>query len=137
MMNQKTTIIKHLNQNKMEKEFVNYNQALALKELRFDEPCLAFYDGKNTESFYFNNLRDASGDYIPFKKHDRLKWFGAPLYQQVFRWFREKYDLNYVIVKAESWFYTINGCNTQEGFNIYEEAENACIDKLIEIVKSK
>ena len=45
------------------------------------------------------------------------------------------YDLHYVIVKAESWFYTINGCNTQEGFKTYEEAEDACIDKLIELVK--
>jgi hypothetical protein len=54
-----------------------------------------------------------------------------------FRWFREKYDLNYVIVKAESWFFTINGCNTQEGFNTYEEAELACLRKLIEIHKSQ
>ncbi len=55
----------------------------------------------------------------------------------VLKWFREKYNLHYVIVKAESWFYTINGCNTQEGFNTYEEAELACLKKLIEIVKLK
>ena len=101
----------------MNKEFVPYEQALALKELGFDEPCLMYYD-------YSWTLVD-SGVY-------ECK---APLYQQAFRWFREKYNLNYVIVKAESWFYTINGCNTQEGFNTYEEAELACLKKLIEIIK--
>ena len=107
----------------MKEEFVTYNQALALKELGFDEDCLMYIDDEE----------DLIND-------DTAEWIGAikaPLKQQVFRWFREKYDLNYVIVKTESWFYTINGCNTQEGFNTYEEAENACIDKLIEIVKKK
>ena len=66
----------------MKNEFTTYNQALTLKELGFNEPCLAFWDGKNTDAFYFNNIRDASGDYVPFQKHDKLKWFGAPLYQQ-------------------------------------------------------
>lgn len=132
----------------MTQEFVNYNQALALKELGFDEPCLAFYDGKNTESFYFNNLRDASGDYIPFQKHDRLKWFGAPLKQQVFRWFRDKYDLwfrpDYYDEMREydyqgsihqlgrySSLASLDNCKT------VEELEAKCIDKLIEIVKNK
>ncbi len=142
----------------MEKEFVNYNQALALKELGFDEPCLAFYDGKNTESFYFNNLRDASGDYIPFQKHDRLKWFGAPLKQQVFRWFRDKHKLFHGIdnncsqLTSEWGFdYTTfdrnndkwtstepqNGPVGETTYKTYEEAEEACIDKLIEIVKKQ
>ena len=80
-------------QTEMNKEFVPYELALELKQLGFDEPCLAFYDGKNAESFYFNSIRDASGDYIPFQKHDRLKWFGAPTFSQAFRWFREKYKL--------------------------------------------
>ena len=98
----------------MEKEFVNYEQALALKELGFDEPCL-----KTMLDFDITYGSDVK----------------MPLFQQTFRWFREKYKMYYVIVKAESWFYTINGCNTQEGFNTYEEAELACLNKLIEIVK--
>ena len=44
----------------MEKDFIPYEEALALKELGFDEPCLAFYDGKNAESFYFNNIRQTN-----------------------------------------------------------------------------
>ena len=116
----------------MNKEFVKYEQALALKELGFDEPCFGWYNPQvnykkvTTDKYWAFHL---TGEWENFKP--------APLYQQAFRWFREKYNLHYVIVKAESWFYTINGCNTQEGFNTYEEAEQSCINKLIEIVKNK
>jgi hypothetical protein len=131
----------------MENEFVSYIQAVALKELGFDEPCLAFWDGKNTDAFYFNVMRDASGDYTPFQKHGRLKWFGAPLYQQAFRWFREKYDLFYSVVYQDDepdnkfegsiWKkdHYLNVWN--EIYNTHEEAEQACLDKLIEIIKNK
>jgi hypothetical protein len=103
----------------MENEFIPYEQALALKELGFDEPCFGYYD---------------EGGNLYTEMVEVLK---APLYQQAFRWFREKYGLNYVVVKAESWFYTINGCSTQEGFQTYEEAELACLEKLIELVEQK
>jgi len=123
----------------MTQEFVTYEQALSVKELGFDEPCLAFYDGKNTESVYFNHLRNASGDYIPFQKHDRLKWFGAPLKQQAFRWFREKHGLYSVIDGLEHrQYYKITQLNSHsKEYDTYEEAEQACLDKLIEICKNK
>ena len=114
----------------MTKEFIPYEQTLALKELGFNEPCIGWYNPQvnykkvTTDRYWAFHL---TGEWENFKP--------APLYQQAFRWFREKHGLNYVIVKAESWFYTINGCNTQEGFNTYEEAELACLIKLIEIVK--
>ena len=111
----------------MNKEFIPYEQALALQRLGFDEECFGTWfelEGKYSiiirNNLYRNDLQTPS-----------------PLYQQAFRWFREKHGLNYVIVKAESWLYTINGCNTQEGFKTYEEAELDCLKKLIEIVKSK
>jgi hypothetical protein len=136
----------------MKKEFVNYNQSLALKELGFDEPCLAFYDGTWDTKIYFNYKRDSSEDYKPFTTSERLNWFGAPLKQQVFRWFREKHDLL-------SWIFTPFGVNNgyfheivnlseaiiEGGFRsgqsakytTYEEAELACINELIEIIKNK
>jgi hypothetical protein len=104
----------------MNKEFIPYQQALALKELGFDEE-VEFYKDLSEEIFDMRTPNDAP----------------CILWQQAFRWFREKYELNYVIVKAESWFYTINGCNTQEGFNTYEEAEQDCLEKLIQIVENK
>ena len=112
----------------MERELVPKEQSLDLKELGFEYVSTIFaYDEAG-------ELYTRSGIPHDFNIRGLLS---APSFSQAFRWFREKYDLHYVIVKAESWFYTINGCNTQEGFNTYEEAEQACLDKLIEIVKNK
>jgi hypothetical protein len=137
-------------QTEMNKEFVPYELALELKQLGFDEPCLAFYDGKNAESFYFNNIRDASGDYIPFQKHDRLKWFGAPTFSQAFRWFRENHNLrcqiNYIggLINKTTWWdisvighYNTDPKQWEMKYQPYEEAELACLKKLIEIVNGK
>jgi hypothetical protein len=133
----------------MEKEFVTYEQALALKELGFDEePCLAFYDGEGTEQIYFNSYRNRTGDFEPFIKHKRLLWFGAPLKQQVFRWFREKYgwyaNLSSWIHEPELGTYheyeiygTPDSAHGWTPFKTYEEAENAAIDKLIELAKQQ
>lgn len=111
----------------MEKEFVPYELAVKLKALGFGEECFSYYDLNNKPNFFgADGLMDTHCVQV-----------NRPTFSQAFRWFREKYDLIYVIVKAESWFFTINGCNTQEGFNTYEEAELACLDKLIEIVESK
>ena len=109
----------------MEREFISYKQALALKELGFDESCFGFYS-----KIYGLMMVKTTGSSSLYKDAGECL---APTFSQAFRWFREKYGLNYVVVKAESWFYTINGCNTQEGFQTYEEAELACLDKLLEI----
>ena len=133
----------------MNKEFIPYEQALELKELGFDEPCLGFYDGKGSTQLYFNNKRDASGDFIPFVKSERLTWFGTPTFSQAFRWFREKYRLHRHICYFEDtqvWhgdlYRLANGglMNTPmelTGYKTYEEAEVTCLQKLIEIVKNQ
>ena len=117
----------------MEKEFIPYEQALALKELGFDEPCLFAFDNCSTP-MRCSDLRTNKQKFNGVN-YNSSSYTSQPSFHQVFGWFREKYDLNYVIVKAESWFYTINGCNTQEGFNTYEEAQLECLKKLIEIIK--
>ena len=70
----------------MEKHFVDYNQALALKELGFNESCLASWN------FYTNEF-----NYNPypstFSSDDVIQ---LPLKSQVFDWFR-KYRLTVVI----------------------------------------
>ena len=55
----------------MENEFVTYEQAVALKELGFDEPCFKVVEGGPIDIF-------------PYKKLD------VPLYQQAFRWLYQK-----------------------------------------------
>jgi len=148
--------------------FVTYEQAVQLKELGFDEPCITYYyeDSKTIRtglSIHINNGWTYSGT-------KRLETTLAPLKQQVFEWFREKYKLVHEI----SWSKYKGGLNfdydifslvlptddelgdendmasdkSMEKYDslvnkdfrwhecdTYEEAENACIDKLIELVK--
>jgi hypothetical protein len=127
----------------MEKEFIPYAEALALKELGFDKPCLVTYlNGElDKELFLFNHS---------IRSHPTQEFISAPLYQQVFRWFREKYDLHSFI---ESYNQDENGNDIEYiysycivtnkilhkemniFYNSYEEAELECLKKLIEIVK--
>ena len=137
----------------MEKEFIPYEQALVLKELGFDEPCLAQYrkydvgDATLDIGFSKNEL---------ISKFDNLSLFcSAPLYQQVFRWFREKYGyfqlfdyqhgdskinrgffFNIVNIDNEDFFFPEDFKN-QIIYKTYEEAELECLKKLIEMVKGE
>jgi len=104
----------------MEKEFIPYEQALELKELGFDELCLFYYSDNEALRIYHQS-----------EIYDDL--IGAPLYQQAFRWFREKYDLYISIVHYENG-YSINDLRR---FDTYEEAELACLKELIKQVKNK
>ena len=129
----------------MEKEFVNYEQALALKELGFDEPCLGYYYTLNGKDWTFSEKAEYHrlDDEINIGPNFSLL---APLYQQVFRWFREKYNLIGLVEGGYD-----NGKNIftyiiWDGFKdiivddyylTYEKAEDACIDKLISILKEQ
>jgi hypothetical protein len=131
----------------MTQEFITYEQALALKELGFDEPCFRWYDerwGDDLQQDKFNTNKDLFMTDLDCS---------APLYQQVFRWFREKYELEGVIEQANDYtwykfsvyqksnFYTSEGWKVLKSkglkYNTYEEAEQAALDKLIEICKNK
>jgi len=116
----------------MEKEFIPYEQALELKELGFDDYNIAWYaiiDEKPKIVF------------LNYGSH-----LCAPLYQQAFRWFREKYDLHaYVdsmrLTTGETVYsYVIEITDGEESdggknWRTYEEAEIACLKKLIEKVE--
>jgi hypothetical protein len=148
----------------MNKEFIPYDQALALKELGFDKSCLLFIQyssgtdvftkEKYKNSIWLGNGYDAEIDdkkiKYKFPKHSEQSYgtLGIPLYQQAFRWFREKYDLHaYVdsmrLTTGETVYsYVIeitDGEESDDGKNwrTYEEAEIACLKKLIELVKNK
>jgi hypothetical protein len=123
--------------NNLEQEFGSYNQAVALKELGAGFPYIAWYL-PNNPILILHPAAITTAD-IP-----------APLKSQVFRWFREKYDLFYDVsiigvtaadksgsrYKWDVYNYSfIEGDSEIIGYLTYEEAENACIDKLIELVK--
>jgi len=118
----------------MEKEFVPYELSLELKQLGFDEPCFAYYDDGIFTFWYHSE-----------QQPDLVLNCTAPTYSQAFRWFREKCGLNYIIkevgqVRFEARVYKGDGWATWDfgyKFNTYEEAELACLQKLIEIVKTK
>jgi hypothetical protein len=125
----------------MQKEFVSYEIALALKELGFDERCFAYY--LSSLGIYL----EITSDFIDLS-YDSSNCI-APTYSQAFRWFREK-GLNYTInpyysdttdtVKYELMVYHIGGSSPMGRpimFKTYEEAELECLVKLIEIVKQK
>ena len=129
----------------IEKEFIPYEQALALKELGFDEPCLAYW--------YNETPTNPEGQCLVYYKKpwDEQKiingiirdYYVAPTYSQSFRWFREKYKIRFIIQSSMSdlgeYFKVIfpNGEQRNVSYNTYEEAELACIKQLIEIVKNQ
>ncbi len=133
----------------MESLFVPYDIALALKELGFDEPCIATID--QIEYLHIKGTKKQPRGSMMYDTID------APLYQQAFRWFREKYGLEivfrpdsfndeskklreYVIISYDkTWkleeilepsHWIRKGC-----FKTYEEAELECLKKLIELCK--
>ena len=148
----------------MTTNFVPQEIAKQLRELGFDEPCLAYYDkdgdllgdigiNEDIDNLYRNSY------FVIYKDFSESE-YTVPLYQQAFRWFREKYNISYSIdwMSRSSEFYNgyyvhFRGINdnkiNQENFIVlndelpskgykvyktYEEAELACLKKLIEIV---
>jgi hypothetical protein len=124
----------------MEKEFVPYKIALVLKELGFDEPCFGYYsNSKEHLGEIWYEMPNKGQDYIPVG--DIL----APLKSQFFKWVREKYKISGTpqYFTGGYYCYTINDMKDTEKsnrlfteFETYEEAELACLNKLIEIVKN-
>ena len=125
----------------MEKIFIPNAQALALKELGFDGPCFGWYNYETLCIFGSDDLLDgyAGEENRPV----------APTFSQAFRWFREKYNLDsfvkhlYKSTTKVGYYFGIDeykGIEFQMDldayYNTYEEAELACLIKLIEIVKN-
>jgi hypothetical protein len=131
----------------MEKEFVSYEIALKLKELGFDEPCLTYYYEltSNLRTHLAIDIRNA----WTYSGNKKLGFTLAPLYQQVFKWLRNKYDIDFSInttysrynentIKQYSGVIDTKTMYTNVGFyDNYEEAQLAGLQKMIEIIKNK
>ena len=122
----------------MNKEFVPYEIALALKELGFNESCFGYYEN-GVFIFWYDSKQD----------YELLLNCSTPTLSQAFRWFREKYkNLHGSIEQTNSYKdeYTVyigrfgyiegNLKDEPKVFISYEEAELECLKKLIEIVKN-
>jgi hypothetical protein len=112
----------------MEKEFVPYQEALALKQLGFDEPCFGWFASDRT---------------LVKEVTEKTDFTLAPTFSQAFRFFREKYGLSGNIdccdklcewnIKSSKLDKSIFSSNIQS----YEQAELQCLQELIKIVKNK
>jgi hypothetical protein len=135
----------------MNREFAPYEPSLNLKELGFDEPCFRFFysDGRISDNLENDII---SKDYINTRinGYSELNSCSAPTFSQAFRWFREKHKLYHTINMFGDWdkpqySYLVSGRTMNnpahmwyfEDKDSHEEAELACLIKLIEIVKNK
>jgi hypothetical protein len=112
-------------------EFVPYELALELKQLGFDEPCLATIDQTD-----FIHIK---GTEYPIRGAMIYDTIDCPTYSQAFRWFRENHNCHHTINLNKKYvgiaYSSVVNFSVDE-FNTYEEAELACLKKLIEIVKT-
>jgi hypothetical protein len=131
----------------IDKEFVPYEEAFALKELGFNEPCLGYYLCRNS-AFGIDDL-EITTERIDLIRYDYASC-AVPTYAQAFRWFRENHNLrcqiNYIggLINKTTWWdisvighYNTDPKEWEMKYQPYEEAELACLRKLIEIVKTK
>jgi hypothetical protein len=142
----------------MNKEFVPYAEALALKELGFDEDSFGYYDTEGLQIRYdVLNITNKNSLFTEHSITNNPK-ISAPTFSQAFRWFREKYDWQHSIEPTADqhrfevgYNYWIWNSKTGEEYHTMpknrptgdweyetpEEAELECLKKLIEIVKQK
>ena len=113
------------------KDFITYELSLELKQLGFDEPCFGYWYTEQ-EEFKKIDIQLSSIDFLEGEPDYVL----APTYSQAFRWLREKYGLHQHIeyIKAADRYDLWVG-HYMRYTKTYEEAELACLKKLIEIVK--
>ena len=137
--------------NNLEREFCSYEQALALKELGFNESCFGCYQlselrdyKKGLEVSWIMTLNTLNG----YRIYDDETQTSAPLKQQVFRWFQNKYNWYHTMDFRRKAYPSTNQYKWKIDIGLgdvffigwadtYEEAENACIDKLIELAKQQ
>jgi len=128
----------------MNKEFIPYEQALELKELGFDEPCLFAFDNCSTP-MRCSDLRTSKQKFNGVN-YNSSSYTSQPTFSQAFRWFRDKNKLHAVvdINISNEWYFSIFNLDAKrnaevvkkdEYYNTYEEAELACLKELIKLSK--
>jgi len=125
----------------MTKEFIPYEQALELKELGFDEECLGWYRRNEVTIVSAGWLSEIEFQ-TNFDKNGKDNFYEeqctAPLFQQAFRFFREKHKIWVSISEHSFCFELVDTLPAWfHGFKSYEESQLACLKKLIEIIKNK
>jgi hypothetical protein len=125
--------------NNLEKEFVLYGEALELKQLGFDEPCLATIDQTD-----FVHIK---GTEYPIRGAMVYFTVDCPTYSKALKWFRKKgYKFNIIsdspFAEEEShyieiWFEKQFLHESHYIYKTYEDAELDLLKKLIQYEKEK
>ena len=131
----------------MNKEYIPYEQAFELKELGYDDECTMYYAPGHPEGYYLVDATPLTNSHWMFTaddNKDRHLMCTAPLYQQAFRWFREKYCLSswvYTSNNKEFWYSILKDgrmlVRDYKPYDTHQEAELECLKKLIEIIDRK
>ena len=147
----------------MNKEFIPYEQALELKELGFNEPCFARYIKDELKLYHVDTQNSHKESALAPLYQQAFRWFREQVFSQIV--VNKKgasvqgmlsllplvYLNNYEIkVIKESIYHTLDKFSGAKipsyeaalsfiGYEVptYEEAELACLKKLIEIAKNK
>ena len=144
----------------MEEQLISFETAVLAKEKGFKIPTPVMYKG-NERSYGHNNEWGIDEQRLDGKfPYRNQQWYSIPTQSLFAKWLREKYDIeinitrmppeaikssfnkgNKRIKKYNMWVWSLNGNPRIENpllfFDNYEEAELACIRKLIEIVKKQ
>jgi hypothetical protein len=128
----------------LQKDFLPYELSLKMKQLGFDEPCLAKYI--TSDLVVKGCYKDSHIIHALFEENEICEaHILVPTFSQTFRWFREKYNLKghvepveYLDGTPDTYHWSIfNNCNSGNDQLTHEEAELACLVKLIDIIKNK
>ena len=109
----------------MDKEFIPYEQALALKELGFDETCFGYF---YTEDKFFDTV-------IKNSELDEDCSISAPLYQQAFQFLLDQLESISI-----TYFNDGSGNLKEIGFNkriVDFDTRLECLVELLKLLKNK
>jgi hypothetical protein len=126
----------------MNDNFVPYIESLELRKIGFDEDCFGCYNPKISGASLLLYKSEN------FKNSEESIAVTAPLWQQAFRWFREKHNLHGEIVYRDFnlkdnnkpyYVFIINKKYSpfKDSFETYDDAQLACLQELIQIIKNK
>jgi len=119
-------------------EFIPYPLALRLKALGFKERVLTYFEDDKIKLHDHISGWDFNSSF--------LNCVSRPTYSQAFRWFRDHHNIECTptaVVQAEKKWYNTSLIYNQDIINdytlieTYEEAELACLTKLIEIKEER
>lgn len=122
--------------------FVPYKIAQKLKEIGFDEPCIAYYDDRYCLYMWHSIMTKKVSveeelsicNFNESNPYDNI--ISAPTYEQVFKWFREK-GIDSSLFTENGYYYYRGSKGDKFLFSgtesYYEQAQEQLILKLIEI----